>query len=471
MKIKDVLKIAWRNLWRNKRRTLITAASIFFAVFFAIFMRSFQLGTYGYMIEQSIESYTGYLQVQNPEYADDPSIDHSLALNPNVLRPVREHPNVEAVSPRIESFALISSGILSKGIMISGIDPLLEEGVSNPAQRLVRYQISKDAIARLKEERNLPASLFARLDSLSDQVYSNEKQLAADLELEESSEYLPTIQRYISLSHRFLTPGDSGVVISYRLARYLKVTAGDSIVLMGQGYQGISAAGVYPVRGLVRMASPELDNKLVYMDLGEARKFFSLNDRVSYLAINLNEPSEMVETQKDLQETLGFDQLVVKNWEEILPTLKQQIEGDNVSGKVFIGILYAIVFFGIFGTVVMMIAERRREFGVMIAVGMKRRKLSLIVSVEMLLLGIVGTLSGMLASVPVLLYGHYSPIHLTGEMARMYEEMGFDPLMPLALFEPYFFIQGAVVLSMILLVCLSPVQSIQKLDEIRAIRG
>ena len=72
--MKDIVKIAWRNLWRNKRRTIITAASIFFAVFFAVVMRSFQLGTYEHMIKQSIESYAGYLQVQQPDYADEPGL-------------------------------------------------------------------------------------------------------------------------------------------------------------------------------------------------------------------------------------------------------------------------------------------------------------------------------------------------------------------------------------------------------------
>ena len=147
--MKEIIKIARRNLWRNRRRTIITASSIFFAVFFAIFMRSFQLGTYGYMIEQSIESYTGYLQIQNPEYYDDPSIDNSFSFDNKILETIKSHENVKSIAPRIESFALASTGNQSKGVLISGIDPEAELDMSNPYHRLVRYRFTEDAIIKL----------------------------------------------------------------------------------------------------------------------------------------------------------------------------------------------------------------------------------------------------------------------------------------------------------------------------------
>lgn len=483
--MKEIIKIAWRNLWRNRRRTLITAASIFFAIFFAIIMRSFQLGTYGFMIEQSIESYMGYLQLQNPDYFDDPSIDNSFEVSNEMIEKVKSHSNVKAFAPRIESFALASTGVNSKGVLVSGIDPLAESNISNPEHRVVHYRFTEEALNKLKLQNELnkqheqkvdlvlPDELLAKMENYKNFSFSTEAKLKIDLALNDSDakKYIPIIQKYCHFESNYLSPNDNGVLIGDRLSRYLKIDVGDSIVLMGQGYHGVSAAGIYPVRGIVKIASPDLDNKLVYMTISEAKKFLGLDNQITALVINLHDNNDMLNTQNELVASIGHNGFVVKNWEQTMPTMKQQIESDNVSGQIFLFILYVIVFFGIFGTVIMMIAERKREFGVMIAIGMKRKKLTRIVSLEMIFLGILGGLIGMIATVPVLLYGHYFPIEFTGDMALMFEDMGFVPVMPMALFDSYFYAQGIIVLIMILVACLVPVNSIRKLDVIKALRG
>lgn len=471
--MKDILKIAWRNLWRNRRRTIITASSIFFAIFFAIIMRSFQLGTYGFMIEQSIESYAGYLQLQNPDYFDDPSIDNSFEVSDEMIEKVKNNPNVKAFAPRIESFALASTGNNSKGVMVSGIDPVAEASISNPEHRIVHYRFTEDALEQIKTDKALPDELLAKMETFKNYSFSSEAKIEIDLGLDQTDakKYIPLIQKYCHFESNYLKPNDDGVLIGDRLSRYLKLDIGDTLVLIGQGYHGVSAAGIYPVRGIVKIPSPDLDNKLVYMSITEAEKFLGLSNQITALVINLKDNDEMLDTQNELISAIGKGDFVVKNWQETMPTLKQQIESDSVSGQVFIFILYVIVFFGIFGTVIMMIAERKREFGVMIAIGMKRKKLTQIVNIEMIFLGIMGGITGMAASVPLLLYGHYYPIQLTGDMAKMMEDMGFVPIMPMALFDSYFYAQAMVVLIMILFACLVPIGSIKKLDVIKALRG
>lgn len=116
-------KIAWRNLWRNKRRTLITAASVFFAVFFALLMRSLQLGSYDHMFRNAIESYTGYIQVQNEDFKENPTVDNAFEVTPEIHQVLLHDKNINDIVPRFESFALASSGALSKGVLVMGIDP------------------------------------------------------------------------------------------------------------------------------------------------------------------------------------------------------------------------------------------------------------------------------------------------------------------------------------------------------------
>ncbi len=469
----EILKLAWRNLWRNKRRTIITASSIFFALFFAIGMRSFQLGSYDHMIRQVIESFSGYLQVQDTEYADDPTIDNAFDASPTLLETLRSDPNVAVVVPRIESFALASTGALSKGVLVAGIDPEQEKNLSNPAHKLVRYRLSQTSMDAIRKIQGISTSLLNLLESMKGASFTSRETMQADLSLKTAdSVLLDKLCHVCAVEGSYLEESDQGVLLSDRLSDYLNIGVGDTVVLMGQGYHGSSAAGTFPVRGIVKMPAPELDNKLVYMNLRQASDFFSLDNRLTSVAINLRNTERMKETQSRINKLLSNEEnLTVKNWEEINPTLKQQIQGDNKSGVVFLFVLYVIIFFGIFGTVQMMLSERQREFGMMVSIGMRRGKLATILTTEMIFLGLIGSLSGMLATIPLIIVGYYHPVKLTGQMARMYMDYGFDPVMPMAWFDSYFYLQGGVIFFMVLLASYLPVRSILKLDPIKALRG
>ena len=148
--MKEYLKLAWRNIWRNRRRTLITAASIFFAVLFAILMRSFQLGSYDHMIHNAVESYTGYIQVHDFNYEDEKTIDHSFPYSDTLLEKVRSTSNVTYAVPRLESFALASFGTQTKGALVLGVDPVAENKLTNASSKLVKYKITGEAINTIK---------------------------------------------------------------------------------------------------------------------------------------------------------------------------------------------------------------------------------------------------------------------------------------------------------------------------------
>ena len=118
-----------------------------------------------------------------------------------------------------------------------------------------------------------------------------------------------------------------------------------------------------------------------------------------------------------------------------------------------------------------MIAERTREFGVLIAIGMQRNSLKRIITIEMILLGILGLIAGMVASAPVIIYFYYYPILLKGDLGRMMEDFGWDAVMPAAWFGPYFYWQAIIVCIMVLMATLYPLRKINRLKEIEALRS
>ncbi len=465
--------MAWRNIWRNKRRTLITVASIFFAVFFAVVMRSFQLGTYDHMIHQAIESFTGYIQIQNRDFFDDPTLDNTFEYDNNLLSKVNQVDNIKVVVPRVESFALASTGTQSKGVLVTGIDPVKEKALSDPENRVVKYRFTPEIVEKILTVIDIPEKQIELFKSNENKSYSSLSRISLDLDLDKKLEEIlfPIIQDKAAFIGRYLTDNDDGVLLSDRLSKYLKANVGDTIVLIGAGFHGTTAANVFPVRGIVKIVSPELDNKLIYMTLEKSQEFFNLENRVTSLNINLDDPDDMLETQIVLKEAINSGQFAVKNWEEFNPTMKQQIEGDSIGGVIFIGILYFIVLFGIIGTVLMMIAERKRELGVMVAIGMSKVKLSIVLIIEMLFLGFIGMMSGLIASVPIVIVGNRNPLKMTGEMAKMYEDMGFDPVMPLAWFDQYFFWQGAIIMIMVLFACYLPLRRVRRMKVISALRA
>jgi ABC-type lipoprotein release transport system permease subunit len=475
MGMKENLKIAWRNLWRNKRRTIITSASVFFAVFFAVIMRSYQLGSYDSMILNFIGSYSGYLQVQHVKYQDNPSVDYSFGYSDSLVVAVSGVDKVVSVAPHIESFALASSGTLTKGVAVLAIDPEKERRFSNPENKLVKYRITRESINGLKNSASIPVEVLDKVGMILGSSYSSRARLELEMGLSknDNKKYITVILNSSVVSNGFLTNEDEGVLVSDRLAGYLKVTIGDTVILMGQGYHGASAAGIFPVRGIIKMPSPEIDNRLIIMTIPTAQKFFDAEGKITSLSVNLTSKSHriMSDVQKKINLLLTDKNNVAKTWEELNPVLVQQIQGDSQTGIATLGMLYFIIFFGIFGTVLMMIAERTREFGVLIAIGMQRKRLKRIITIEMILLGAIGLICGLLASTPFILYFYYYPIVLKGDLGKMMEDYGWDAVMPTAWFGPYFYWQAIIVCIMVLLATIYPLRKIGKLKEIEALRS
>jgi ABC-type lipoprotein release transport system permease subunit len=466
-------KIAWRNLWRNKRRTLITVASVFFAVFFALIMRSMQLGTYNHMFRNAIESYTGYLQIQHEDFRDDRIVDNAFEYSPELDQAILNNKNVLATIPRFESFALASSGNLTKGVLVIGVDPDKEKYLSDLEKKMVRYRITDKSIQELKNS-GLPEKYRENLEIHSGSAYSGKSLLLLDMGIanKDTSDVLPLFDKCLAFENGFIRPGESGALIGDKLSSFLNIGIGDSLVLIGQGWQGTTAAGLFRVNGIIRMPTSDMDNKIVYLPLDVCQKFYNAPGMVTSVAagVKSNNDSAIDRMIAELSYEIP-PPLKVLGWRKLNELLINQMDADSKSGMIMIGILYLVIAFGIFGTVLMMTAERKREFGVLVAVGMQKSKLSAVVSLEMFYIGLMGIVSGILMALPVILYGYYHPLRFKGDMAKMFEDYGMEPVMPFLPVNWYFVWQSVVVAIIIVIAMAYPVRKIYKMQIVNSLKA
>ncbi len=407
--MKTILKLAWRNIWRNKRRTLITVASIMFALFFAIIMRGFQKGSYAKMKENAIESYSGYIQIHKKGYWDDKNINNVFSMDKEVSIKLGLDSRVINIIPRLESFALASSGESTKGVAVIGISPEKE-----------------DKMTKIKS-------------------YMQEGE--------------------------FINENDKAILVAADLAKFLKAKVGDTLVLFSSGYHGETAAGLYPVKGILKLPTPEMNKGTVYLPIKEAQYFFSTDNQLTALVFDLHDIDDVKGVEQEISKSIDLDNYEVMDWKVMNKELLQMIESDNAGGVIMIAILYLVIAFGIFGTVLMMTNERIREFSVMISVGMQKSKLALVVIVELFFLTSLAVIAGIMISLPVMIYFVYNPIRFSGEALDAMKDFNFEPVMPISM-EPEIFIMQAISISIISLIAMSyPTIKIMTLDVVKGLRS
>ena len=406
-----IFKIAWRNIWRNKRRTWITSASIFFAVLFSVAVFSMNRGVFDNIVDSAVRMYVGYGQIHANGYWDDKTIDNVFVYSDSLRQYLNTRPDIVRTLPRLESYALVSSNHSTKSALVIGIDPQLED----------------------------------EMTGIRDRVIDNGS---------------------------YLSKNDKAVIVSSGLAKKLNVVAGDTLIFLSQGYHGMNAVGQYPIKSLVTFGSPELNNQVIYMPLSLAQYFYGLDNQVSSLVLQMPDKrsarSELAILREQLDTETEFE---VMDWEELMPEIVSMRDLKESSNYITIFILYLIVAFGIFGTILMMTKERTYEFGVLVSIGMRRRTLAFSVWVETILLAFIGTMIGLVLSYVLMYYLHVNPIVVSGEMAQTYEKFGIEPILPASIDLDIFYGQAIIVLFMTSILALYPCRYIFTLKPCTAMRS
>lgn len=402
-----ILKLIWRNLWRNSRRTLITMASIAFAVLFAVLMKSFQDGVFNNLIKNVVGYYSGYIQIHQNGYWNEQVLDNSFTLKNSLTAQLQQNPQIQEIVPRLETFVLVSKGNTTKGCMLVGTDAVKENNLTQLKNKIT--------------------------------------------------------------NGRYFENNEEAVLLAEGLAKRLDVSVNDTIVLFGQGFHGVMAAGKYQIKGIVHLASPAMNDAFVYLPLAATQYFLSAENRLTSVSLGIDNPDKTDAITQNLKATVG-KQYEVMSWEELIPEISNHIKADAISFYIFSGILYLIIGFGLFGTVLMMTAERKYEFGMLIAIGMKKSKLELVLMGEIVLITFFGVLLGILLSMPLVIYLKEKPIRFGGETAKVYEQFGFEPLFPTN-FDPNIFMnQSLIVLTMALIIGLYPLWHVKGLDPVKAMK-
>ena len=405
-----IFKIAWRNIYRNKKRSLITITSIFAALFLIIFMRALQFGFYDNLIKTVVESYAGYVEVHAKGFWDNQNLENSMVVDNELIKNIESVNGVENTVERLQSFSLISTGEKTRGGVINGV-------VIEDEQKITDW---------------------------------NKNIIDGSFQLERNE-----------------------IIIAKGIAEYFDLQIGDSLILYGQGYRGMMAAGKYPVKGIIDLKNPNLNKLGIFMTLESAREYVSSDNISTHIIIDKRQYYSEDKILNDLESILSSDYEVM-TWKETLPEIEQTITADSAGGLIMAFILYIIVIFGMFGTVLMMTEERKYEFGVLISIGMSRIRLFSIILVETVILSMIGVVLAILVTYPISYYFYLNPINivtLMGEGADvMIEEFGFDPVVPFSISLDIPFSHALIIFTFSLLITVYPAIRIFRLNPVKSMK-
>ena len=343
--MKDVtLRMAWRNLWRHWRRTWLTVGAMIFSNGLLIFAMSLQCGSYDMMIDNSLQAFSGHLQLQHPRYLDEPKMRYAVDDVVELAGHLRHQLGLDSISARATGFALASSNERSYGLQIIGVDPAHEPLVST----------------------------------------------------------LPGLVK----QGRYLGPGEPGeIVIGAVLARNLKVGLGDELTFIGSGFDDSFAAGIVTVVGIFESGVADLDRAVAQVDLAYFQDVFAMQDRGHSLTVRARHIDDVESLQRQIGELLDADKsLSLRHWDELQPGLRQAIQADMASNSFMYIVLIVLVAFSVLNTQLMSVLERTREFGTMMALGLQPARLARLVMLETALMTALGLVLGIAVGLAINLY-------------------------------------------------------------------
>jgi ABC-type lipoprotein release transport system permease subunit len=346
-------QMAWRNVWRYRRRSLLTVLTIALGLAFDILMRGIGDGFHEQMVDNSVRAGIGHIEIHRTGYRHDPALSKTLPGVPLLESVVPQTPHLRGYSFRVLGDGLASTAENSAGVSVVGIVPQAERSVTTIDRAVIAGRFLDDAMSR-------------------------------------------------------------PILIGERLSQSLEARLNDKVVLMAQAADGAMGAQLFRVAGIFRSGSPELDRGVVYLLRRDAQSLFSLGGGLTEAALLLDSSESVPAALQFLSGRLSGQAVEVLPWYAIEPFLRQFIEMDDAFFYIIVLILFVVISVGILNTVMMSVFERVREFGMMMALGAKPRQVVRLVVQEAAVLAVLGAaLGAVLGSASTLVFA-YAGIDLSG---------------------------------------------------------
>lgn len=326
-----MLALAWRNIWRQTRRSLITVSAMAFGAAICMPMMAFMDGMFATMFDVAVTQQIGHVRVEHPSYSETNSMFDTLPNAAETLEKLEALPEASAVTWRVHGAGLLGSEQKSTGAMIAGIDPIRE-------------------------------STFTSVDAMLE-------------------------------SGRWLSqPND--IMLGHGLAEELSAELGSEVVIMTQASDGSIGAGTYTVAGLVRSGNAMRDKQGAWMSLPDLQELLFLEDQVHELVLLANGGRSGVDALRTRVNQAVDDDWRVRSWYEANPTMAEMLKLGQQQSSFMLVIIFFLAGFGVLNTMLMSVFERTRELGVMMALGTRPRQVIQLILLEGFLLSVLGAIAG-----------------------------------------------------------------------------
>lgn len=330
------LRVAFRNLLRQKRRTVFTGLSMVVGFSVGCFFIGWADGTYNHMIDSFTRQRLGHIQIHKQSYRDKPSLYKTIDNLDRVREEMEEAEHVDAWAPRLFSAGLVSVGSKSAGARVIGIDPEKEERTTNFTNKIIKGT--------------------------------------------------------------YFSGGAREVILGKDLAKILNAEVGDSIVIVSQAADGSIANDRFHITAVVDTGDPGLNRSGFYLPLKQAQQLFVLSGRVHEIAVTAVDLHHVPELQVELSERLSDTDLNVAGWKEFAHEFYVAMRTDKGGMYVMLVVVVIVVAITVLNTILMSVLERRKEYGVLRAVGTRPGQIVGMVIAETAILGvcciIIGSIIG-----------------------------------------------------------------------------
>jgi len=329
-----LIQIAWRNIWRNKTRSFVVISSIIIGLWAGVFMLAFSWGMYKNNIDDTVFKQLSHIQIHHPLFKEETDSKYSIPNTDQILQKLRLNKDIASVSSRIISSGMITSPTTASGVKIYGINPVEEE-----------------------------------------------KQIG--------------LNEHVRQGAYFKSAKQNEILIGEKLAKKLKIKLKSKVVLTFTNIENEIVSGAFRVGGLYRSKNISLDEVNVYVKQNYLKDLLELDNS------NSNEIAILLKNEEQMEVVKAYSINLVPNgkvedWKELSPELGMVIESFNLYTYIITGIILLALTFGIVNTMLMSVLERVRELGMLMAIGLNKRKIFIMIMLETLYLTLIGCPIGLL---------------------------------------------------------------------------